>query len=133
MRVEKHFYILYLFQLENNCFTILCWLLPYINMNQPEVYICPLPLEPSTLFHPSTLSESTRFELYSKFSLVILHMVMYTFQCYFPNLLHPLLPLLCLQVCSLYLCIQYCLAHRFISPIFVDSIYIYIYIYIYMS
>ena len=28
------------FYLEDNCFTILCGLLPYINMNQPQVYIC---------------------------------------------------------------------------------------------
>ena len=25
--------------------TLLCWLLPYISMNQPQVYICPLPLK----------------------------------------------------------------------------------------
>ena len=36
--------------LEDNCFTLLCGPLPYINMNQPQVYICPFPLEP-----PSTL------------------------------------------------------------------------------
>ena len=72
MRVGKHFYIIYFFQLDN-CFTILCWFFPYINMNQPQVYICPLPLEPPTLSHPSTLSQSTRFESHSKFSLVILH------------------------------------------------------------
>ena len=34
--------------IEDNCFTILCWFLLCINMNQPKVYICPLPLE---LFH----------------------------------------------------------------------------------
>ena len=40
------------FLLEGNCFTILCWFLPYINMNQPKVYICPLPLEPPSHFQP---------------------------------------------------------------------------------
>ena len=34
---------IYLFQLEDNFFIILCWFLPYININQPSVYICPLP------------------------------------------------------------------------------------------
>ena len=34
---------IYLFQLRHNFFTILCWFLPYININQPLVYICPLP------------------------------------------------------------------------------------------
>ena len=28
--------------LEDNCFIILCWFLPYINMIQPHIYICPL-------------------------------------------------------------------------------------------
>ena len=34
-----------------NYFVILCWFLPYINMNQHQVYLCPLPLEP--YFHLS--------------------------------------------------------------------------------
>ena len=29
----------------NNCFTVLCWFLPNISMNQPYVYPCPLRLE----------------------------------------------------------------------------------------
>ena len=33
------------FKLEDNHFTILCWFLPYISMNQPQVYTCPLPSE----------------------------------------------------------------------------------------
>ena len=31
---------------------MLYWLLPYTNMNQPLVYICPLPLEPPTYAGP---------------------------------------------------------------------------------
>ena len=35
----------------DNCFTALCWFLPYSNTNQLWVHICPLPLEPpSTIF-----------------------------------------------------------------------------------
>ena len=30
------------FYLEDNSLTMLSWFLPYINMNQPQVYICPL-------------------------------------------------------------------------------------------
>jgi len=52
-----------------------CWLMPYISMNQPQVYICPLPVEPiSHPIHLSKLSQSTEFELplsYSNFPLVI--------------------------------------------------------------
>ena len=36
------------FYLEDNCFTILCWFLSYINMNQSFVYICSFPSEPPT-------------------------------------------------------------------------------------
>ena len=28
----------FFFKLEDNCFTILCWFLPYNSMNQPQVY-----------------------------------------------------------------------------------------------
>ena len=43
--------------MKDNCFTTLCWFLPCINMNQPLVYICPLPFEtPSHLPpHPASL------------------------------------------------------------------------------
>ena len=37
--------------------TMLCWFLPYINMDQPQVYIGPLPLEPPSHLppHPAPL------------------------------------------------------------------------------
>jgi len=40
------------FFVEDNCFTILCWPLQYINMNQPQVYKCPLPPEPLSHLPP---------------------------------------------------------------------------------
>ena len=40
---------------------------------------------------------------------------------------HPVLPTLCPQACSLYLRFHCCLANRFISTIFPDSIYMLIY------
>ena len=52
-RKLKKFFV---FWLEDNCFTILCWFLPSINMNRPQVYlICPLPCEyvPSLCDSPS--------------------------------------------------------------------------------
>ena len=45
---------------------MLCWFLPYISMNQPQVYTCPLPLEPLSHLppHPTVLvCQSTGFEL----------------------------------------------------------------------
>ena len=42
---------------KGNCFTTRCWFLPYINMSQPQVQMCPLPAEsPSPLPpHPTPL------------------------------------------------------------------------------
>ena len=46
-----------LFQLKDNYFTILCWFISYINMKQPQVYTCPLSLEPPCHLppHPTPL------------------------------------------------------------------------------
>ena len=38
---------IYLFELEANYFTIMWWVLPYIDLNQPWVYMCPPILNPS--------------------------------------------------------------------------------------
>ena len=35
--------------MDDNFFTMLCCFLPYNNVNQPKVYICPHPLEPLSL------------------------------------------------------------------------------------
>ena len=40
------------FLLKDNCFTILYWFLPHINMNQSQVYICPFPPEPHSQLPP---------------------------------------------------------------------------------
>ena len=47
---------------------------------------------------------------------------MYMFPCYCLHSSHPLLPLLCPQVCSLCLHLYSCPANRFISTISLDSI-----------
>ena len=39
---------------------MLCWFPPYINRNQPQVYVCLLPLEPPTASRPARSSQSTR-------------------------------------------------------------------------
>ena len=51
------FFFFNLFLWEDNYFIILCWFLPYINMNQPLIYVCPLPVEPLSHFwlHPTPL------------------------------------------------------------------------------
>ena len=75
--------------LEDNCFTRLCGPLPYINMNQPQVYICPLlPESPSYLPHyptPLILSQSSGLSSHchteNSHLLSVIHMVMYIFPC----------------------------------------------------
>ena len=59
--------------------------------------------------------------------LSVLRVIMFMFQCYSFKLSQPLLSLLLSQVCSLCLCLLCCPENRFISTIFLDSIYIYIY------
>ena len=44
--------------IKDNCSTILCWPLPHVCRNQPQVYICPVPPESLSHFHPSRLSQS---------------------------------------------------------------------------
>ena len=59
--------------------------------------------------------------------LPILHMIIYMFPHYYLSLSYPLLPLLCPKVCPLCLLLQFCPADRFISTIFLDSLYMHLY------
>ena len=67
-----------------NYFIILWWFLPYIDMNQPWLYMCPPvlnPLLPASPPHPSGLSQSTGFECPAsciELGLVIFHIWQYT-------------------------------------------------------
>ena len=52
----------YFYQLEVNYFAILQWFLPYIDMNQPWIYMCSpsrSPLPPPSPSHPSGSSQCT--------------------------------------------------------------------------
>ena len=103
-------FIIIIILLEDNCFTIFCWFLPYVNINQPQVYIYPFP--PKSPSHPmllSRLSQSTGLTpcitqytgscvWLSSHLLSALHAVMYMFPYYSLNLSHPALPPLWLQV-----------------------------------
>ena len=48
-------FLLKIFLLQDICVTILCWFLPHVNMNQPQIYVCPLAPEPPSHLppHPS--------------------------------------------------------------------------------
>ena len=56
------FFSIYFYSLEANYFTILQWFLPYIDMNQPRIYMCSpsrSPLPPPSPSHPSGPSQCT--------------------------------------------------------------------------
>ena len=92
-------------------------------MNQPQVYICPLPLEPPSHLPPLKVVTEHWAELpvsQGKFPLAIYFTYgkMYTFPHSFLSSTHPLFSPLCPQVCTLGLRLHCCPENRFISTIF---------------
>ena len=93
-------FLFYLFILTGgNCFTILCWFVPYINVKQPQVYYVTSLLSLPPTSHPippSRLSRSSGFSLQCHIAnahwLSILHIIMHIFQCYSSSSSHSLLP-----------------------------------------
>ena len=128
--MSESFYKKKIFSLEANYCTILWWLPPYIDMDQPWMYVSPtIPNSPSHLHpHPIPLGWPRRPTLSVLLHTSnlhwssVLHMVMYMFQWYSIKSSHPLLPLNP-KVCSLYLCLFCCLAYRVIVTLFLNSIY----------
>ena len=123
-------FIYFLIYLNWRLITILCWFLPYIDMNQPRVHMCPpsrTPLPPHSPPHPSGLSQCTGFECTAsciQLGLVIcfthgnIHVSVLFSQSSHPRLL-PQSP----KLCSLYLCLFCCLTYRVVIIIFLNSIY----------
>ena len=105
------------------------WFLPYIDMNQQWVYMCPpswtptrLPPHSTPQGCPSTWALSAQFYASNLNWWSISHMVIYMFQWYFFKSSHPRLLPQSPKVCSLYLCLFCCLAYRVIITIFLNSI-----------
>ena len=73
--------------MKDNCFTVLCWFLPYVNINQPQVYMCPLPLESLTPLVVTEPGLSSLNHTANSHWLSLSHMVMYV-----SLLLSPLVP-----------------------------------------
>ena len=102
--------------------------LPYINMNPPQVYTCSpsqTPLPPCTipLGHPSAPVPSIQYHASNLDWRFISYMILYKFQCHSPKSSH-LLPLpQSPKECSIHLCLFCCLAYRIIVTIFLNSIY----------
>ena len=93
--------------------------MPYIDMNQPCMYMCSpswtpslLPPHPIPLRYPSApalsaLSHALNLDWWSSS-----HMVIYMFQCYSLKSSHPCLFPQSPKFCSLHLCFFCCLAYR---------------------
>ena len=83
------------------------------------------PLPCPTLPHPSRLCQNTGLSslchIANSHLPSIFHKIKYIFPCYPFNSSHHLLPPLCLQVCSLFLCFNCYPANRLINIIFLDS------------
>ena len=116
------------FQLKDNCFTVLCWFLPYINKNQPWVQTCPLPFKPPSHRTPHPISLGChRAPVWvpwiiqqiptDYFTYGGTHVSMILSPFVIPSL-HPLCP----YVCSFCLRLHCSSANRFINTISLDSI-----------
>ena len=99
---QLQYYFFFNFELGDNCFTLLCWFLPYINIISHRYIYVP------SLLHCLTLGCHRAPDLSSLHTanfhwLSTLHTVIYMLPCYSLNSSHPLLLPLCPQVCSLHL------------------------------
>ena len=111
--------------------TILWWFLPYINMNQLQVHMCPphsetpshLPPHPIPLGCPRAPALSALLYASNLRWSSVLHMVTYMFQCYSVKSTHPCLLPQSPKVCSLHLCLFFCLAYRIVVTVLFVCVY----------
>ena len=125
---ESRFAFLHFFSMEATYNIVL--VLPYINMNPPQVYTCSpswTPLPTSSSCHPSSSSQCTSPNiLYHTSNLdwrFISYMILYLFQCHSPKSSHPLSLPQSPKDCSIHLCLFCYLAYRVIVTIFLNPIY----------
>ena len=115
--------------MEDNCFTILWWFLPYINMNWPQGCMCPPILNSPTSSLPtpsSGLSQSTSFWCPASY-IILLLVIYFTYgnvhvSMLFSQISHPCLLPLSVKVCYLHLCLLCCPACRIVVTVFLNSV-----------
>ena len=113
---SKHCY--FIFSLYN-----IVLVLPYINMNPPQIYMCfpswtLLPLRTSPLGRPSAPAPSIQYHASNLDWRLISFMILYMFLCHSPKLSHPLPLPQSPKDCSIHQCLFCCLVHRVIVTIF---------------
>ena len=100
--------------------------LPYINMNPPQVYTCspswtapPCNLPPRTIHlgYPSAPAPSILYHALNLDWWFISYLILYMFQCHSPKSSHPLPLLQSPKDCSIQLCLFCCLTYRVIATI----------------
>ena len=120
--LKRYYYKFYNFLNINLCILIrgsllynIVLVLPYIDMNPPQVYMCSLPLPSPS--HPSGSSQCTSPKHpYHASNLdwrSISHMIIYMFQCHSPKSPHSCPLLQSPKDCSIHLCLFCCLTYRY--------------------
>ena len=113
---SSFFFPIYFYLLEANYFIILQWVLSYIDMNQPWIYMCSpsrSPLPPPSPSHPSGSSQCTRPEHLSHASNLgwrsVSPQIIYMFRCCSLETSHPrLLPESKILFCT---CVSFSVLH----------------------
>ena len=103
--------------------------LPYINMNLPQVYTCSpsstlLPPRAIPLSHPSAPAPSNQYRSLNLDWPLVSYMILFMFQCHSPKSSNPLPLPQSPQDCSIHQCPFCCLVYWVILTIFLNSIYI---------
>ena len=122
--------IFYFFNLILFNFTILCWFC-HISKRIRHRYTCVPHPEPSSLLPPHTIplgrpsapAPSIQYRASNLDWRFISYMILYIFQCHSPKSSHPLPLPQSPKDCSIHLCLFFCLVHRVIVTIFLNSIY----------
>ena len=124
--LSKFFFIFFNFILLYN--TVL--VLPYIDMNPPQVYMGSQTWTPShppphniPLGHPRAPAPSILYPASNLDWWFVSYIILYMFQCHSPKSSHPLALPQSPKVCSIHLCLFCCLTYRVIITIFLNSIY----------
>ena len=123
LNFHKNIYLVKLTESENKFYLFIYLLillystvlvLPYINMNPPQVYTCSpswSPLPPPSPYHPSGSSQCTspKHPVSNLDWRFVSYMILYMFQCHFPKSSHPFPLPQSPKDCSIHLCLSCCL------------------------